>query len=772
MNLATANILQSWSLEPAICAALAVLTWVYLRGWLVLQRRGAIIFDHGPLLYFLGGVATLFIALQSPLDVFAGFLMQVHMVQHLLLLLVAPILFWLSEPQLPLMAGLPAALRRNWVAPFASAPIVRSALRPLLHPVVTWTAFVLVLWLWHAPPLYEAALRSDFWHRFEHATLFAAGLLFWWPVIQPYPSRPRVSRWTMIPYLFLAGVQGTALASVLTFSDRVLYAHYRDAPRLGGWSALADQQVAGAIMWVPMSLALIVATVAIVGRVMGGSDGGVQRKRWRVRSPVHRPRNQSTPRGSAHSANDLLGIRIIGSFLRNRPARFAMRVGLFGLGGLVVLDGLAGPQIAPVNLAGILPWVHWRGLVVVGLLVIGNLFCMACPFMLFRKPAKRLLGGARRWPKSLRSKWPAVALLLAFFWAYEAFALWDSPWWTAWIVMGYLAAALTLNGLFHGAPFCKYVCPIGQFNFIQSLVSPTEIKSLDGDRCRRCATKECIRGSSDGPGCELNLYLPRKSTNMDCTLCMDCVDACPHDNIGLVAATPGGELLRDLPRSGIGRFSERRDLVALTLVLVFAAYLNAAWMVAPAAALEQRVVAAWGTGVGRVAVAAVTVIVLGLVPPVLIVLAGFISRRLAGIHGTSRGYASAFAYTLVPSGFAMWLAHFGFHLFTGFNGAGVAARRFVEDWAGLRVASSGVLPAMSRIAEWILPIQLLFLDVGLCMSLYLAYRLACLRAGEGRRGVAAFLPWAMLILLLFGLGVWITAQPMQMRGTMAMVADS
>ena len=224
--------------------------------------------------------------------------------------------------------------------------------------------------------------------------------------------------------------------------------------------------------------------------------------------------------------------------------------------GVIVYDGFRGPPVGAMNLAGVLPWIHWRGLVVLGLLAAGNVFCMACPFMLPRTLARRWLPQGRSWPRRLRNKWLAVVLLAVFLWAYEAFALWDSPWWTAWIVLAYFAAAFVIDGFFRGASFCKYVCPIGQFNFVQSLVSPLEIKVRDPAVCASCRTKDCIRGRDGIPGCELHLFQPRKSSNMDCTFCLDCVHACPHDNVGILGGAPGKALWRDPVRSGLGRFGQ------------------------------------------------------------------------------------------------------------------------------------------------------------------------------------------------------------------------
>src|SRR5262249_19105018 len=149
------------------------------------------------------------------------------------------------------------------------------------------------------------------------------------------------------------------------------------------------------------------------------------------------------------------------------------------LAGLVIYDGLCGPQVGGMNLAGVLPWIHWRGLLILALLVAGNVFCMGCPFLLPRTLARRWLPARWSWPRRLWYKWSAVLLILVFLWAYEALALWDRPGWTVCLVLGYFALALVIDGLFRGASFCKYLCPIGQFNFVQSLVSPLEVKARD-----------------------------------------------------------------------------------------------------------------------------------------------------------------------------------------------------------------------------------------------------------------------------------------------------
>ncbi len=153
-------------------------------------------------------------------------------------------------------------------------------------------------------------------------------------------------------------------------------------------------------------------------------------------------------------------------------------------------------------------------------------------------------------------------LITVFFWAYEQFALWDSPRMTAFLLLAYILGALVVDSIFEGASFCKYVCPIGQFNFVASMVSPLELGAKSQAVCASCETRDCIRGNETQRGCELELYIPQKVGNLDCTLCMDCVKACPHDNIAITAQTPVRDLLRDPIRSSLRRLSvahRRRD---------------------------------------------------------------------------------------------------------------------------------------------------------------------------------------------------------------------
>jgi len=246
--------MRSWYVEPALVAALALAAIIYVRGWRRVRTRHPDRIGNAQLAAFLLGLATLFLALASPLDTFADRFLAVHMSQHIVLLVVTPPLLLLGAPIAPLLRGLP--LGRARVGAFVNAIAHR-----IDHPVACWLAMSIAMWAWHVPAAYELALASRAWHVAEHATFLTAGLLFWWPVVQPWPSRPRWPRAAMIPYLLLADVQNTALAAILTFSDRVLYPSYAVNP-----GALDDQVTAGVLMWVPMSLAYLVPAGILTAR--------------------------------------------------------------------------------------------------------------------------------------------------------------------------------------------------------------------------------------------------------------------------------------------------------------------------------------------------------------------------------------------------------------------------------------------------------------------------------------------------------------------------
>ena len=209
---------------------------------------------------FFFGLAVLVLALASGIEVIAGDLFSIHMLQHMLLTIVAAPLLMLGAPIRPLLRGLPRAIRTGVVRPLARAPALRGLLHVLRHPLVAVAIYVGGLYLWHWPSLYDAAVENDALHGLEHAHFFIGALLFWSVVIDPIPFKGTLPYAARIVYLLLAGAaQNTLLGGILSFSTRVLYTHYGTTAARLGVDALSDQRVGGAIMWVPGDTIFLIA---------------------------------------------------------------------------------------------------------------------------------------------------------------------------------------------------------------------------------------------------------------------------------------------------------------------------------------------------------------------------------------------------------------------------------------------------------------------------------------------------------------------------------
>jgi polyferredoxin len=350
------------------------------------------------------------------------------------------------------------------------------------------------------------------------------------------------------------------------------------------------------------------------------------------------------------------------------------------------------------------------------------------------------------------------------------FDLWGSPWWTAWLIVGYFAAALLVDALFKNASFCKYVCPIGQFNFAASTVSPLEVKVRDHGTCSTCQTVDCIRGTRAPDdealvlqrGCELALFQPSKVGNMDCTFCLDCVYACPHDNIAIETRLPGSELWEDTRRAGVGRFSKRTDLAILALLFTFGALLNAFGMVSPVYAVQSWLAERLGTTHEAPVLGTLFFIALVVEPVLLIGGAAYLTRWATKSSDKLLVVTTRFAYALIPLGFGVWLSHYSFHLLTGLWTFVPVVQQALLD-LGISVLGNPAWQLAGMPKELVLPLEFGFLGLGALGSMLVAYRIAARDYPE--RPVAAFVPWAVLSLMLWLAALWLLNQPMEMRGT-------
>ena len=249
----------SWTADPIALAGVTTAGLLYYLG--MRRSTGSRRRLHPwwrPLLFYTG-LATVLLALTSPLDAQADELFFMHMVQHLLLLVVAPPLVLLSAPMIPMLRGTPRSIRRGLVAPLARSFPVRRGLRLVTLPLVAWSIYVVTLLGWHVSAPYDWAVENEAVHTLEHLTFAAAAFLFWWNVIDPIPLRPNLPYMARLPYIFVTTVPNFTLGAFLAFSDAAWYTFYKERPLRWGLSPLEDQQLGGVIMWVPGSLVLLAA---------------------------------------------------------------------------------------------------------------------------------------------------------------------------------------------------------------------------------------------------------------------------------------------------------------------------------------------------------------------------------------------------------------------------------------------------------------------------------------------------------------------------------
>jgi putative membrane protein len=241
---------------------------IYVRGWFRLHRLLPQVTARLWPFAFLFGLLALWVAVGSPLAALDEELLSAHMVQHLLLSAVAAPLILLGAPVLPLLHGTPRRIVVAGIVPVLRSRLLRVLGRLAGEPAFCWTIAVAVFIGWHTPFLFQLGLRSEYWHGVEHASFFGSGLLFWWPVVQPWPSRARWPRWSIPLYLFFATLPCDALSAFLAFSDRVVYPAYLSAPHHFNVSALQDQECAGAVMWLSVTIAYVIPAAVITTRIL------------------------------------------------------------------------------------------------------------------------------------------------------------------------------------------------------------------------------------------------------------------------------------------------------------------------------------------------------------------------------------------------------------------------------------------------------------------------------------------------------------------------
>jgi putative copper resistance protein D len=264
-----ASFLLGWSFDPLIWLPVgaAALLWRIAVGRVRAAHPGNPVPRRRSVAWALGLLAIL-VALDSGIERYDTTLFSVHMVQHLLLTMVAPPLLLYAGPITLLLRVSSPETRRRWILPFLHA----RAVRVLAFPVVAWILFAGVMWASHFSPLFDAALENELWHRVEHGLFLGSALLFWWPAVGVDPSPWRLGPAVRVLYVGLQMPQNTFLALAIYWAGAPLYNHYATSPRTWGPTPLEDQQIAGGIMWLGGDLLFLAAVAALMVAWMRHED--------------------------------------------------------------------------------------------------------------------------------------------------------------------------------------------------------------------------------------------------------------------------------------------------------------------------------------------------------------------------------------------------------------------------------------------------------------------------------------------------------------------
>jgi len=257
--------------ELVLILILVFTALVYLRGWLHLRSTASHVIAGWRAASLMIGLFSIWVAVASPVAALDMQLLTAHMVQHLLLMTLAPPLIWLGEPVMALSHGLPQRSVQWLIKPVFRWPPAQQLGRALTQPAFCWLAATVALVGWHIPAAFILGMQSGAWHMVEHASFLATGLLFWWPVVHPWPSISRPD-FAIILYLFFATLPCDILSGFLVFCDRVVYPAYFSSSHPFGFSALGDQQCAGALMWTCVTIVYLVAGTILTMRLLSPQD--------------------------------------------------------------------------------------------------------------------------------------------------------------------------------------------------------------------------------------------------------------------------------------------------------------------------------------------------------------------------------------------------------------------------------------------------------------------------------------------------------------------
>ena len=450
---------------------------------------------------------------------------------------------------------------------------------------------------------------------------------------------------------------------------------------------------------------------------------------------------------------DLLSLPVLGRFLKWRWLQVVLEVPMLFLFILVIIVGVWGTQEPSESLATMGVWVYWWSLVIFTFFLLGRIWCFVCPLGAVGEWAHRRVGTLdRKWPRVLSNLWPAHIFFITLTGVDMVLGIDTLPNVTGYILLGLLIMSVVISLVFERRSFCRYVCPIGGMCGIYSMTAGVEVRPKSRGRCGSCTTKECIKGTDMSYGCPWFEHPGEIDRNNYCTMCLECVRSCPHDNIGLSVRPPG----QDLWRTNTRVYDE--VILAVGMVGVMASHTIATtqpftdWVDAVQA---DQGMPPWLT--------------ITLVYVASIVLANLAYLGISAVAGRSastkerqldgRTVFRWTGYAMIPIALAMFLARNVLFL----NIWGTA----VLDVMGNMWASPGWPFGTGTVStQFVLPdgtiwwIRMVIILLGFTFSAYAGYRLS-LRLQPRRREAGRLLAGMLLALIVFSLVyVWILSLPL------------
>lgn len=462
---------------------------------------------------------------------------------------------------------------------------------------------------------------------------------------------------------------------------------------------------------------------------------------------------------------NLLEIPSVGRFLRSRWFQPVFQIPMLLIFLIIIAAGLFDIQQGDRNISTILMWTVWWAGIIFTFVLVGRVWCMMCPVGAAQDWVHRIFSLNRNVPQKLRNIWISSLIFFGLTWWDSYSGIVNKPSLTAYLLIGFFAAAMGMALIFKGRSFCRYACPIGGLIGIYSMFSPVELRNKCMETCRGHKIKECIKGTEKSRGCPMFVTPMTLDRNNYCNFCSECIKSCSKNNIAIRFRG----FARDLWSSSRGHMDE----AYLAMALVGISIVVTAEMVEPwhrwidfAGKLIPFDVLGVAAHAAREKASSLAVMTAGslIIPPSLLILAAMIVKKMAGPNSPLglKDTIVRFAYIFIPVGLSMHLAHNISHLFKEGPEIVPASQRLFGE-LGLGTGGESWNAAAVAGNETIFWLQMAIIIALNVFSLYAGYRIAARHYGD--RAFKAFIPMAALAVTFMVINVFILGQPMSPRHT-------